>query len=188
MNYAAHYERLIRRARVRTLDGYRERHHVIPKCIGGPDVKENIVALTPEEHYVAHQLLVKMHPGQDGLATGVVHMAKRCSGNKAFGWLRRRAAWSKIGKQRSPETRAKISAAKKGIRLGPQSPEHIAKVSATKIGRPRSAETKAKLANASRGNTNRRGAILSAETRAKIGAANLCRIVVNRGCDGRFQK
>ena len=35
MNYAAHYERLVKRARSRSLVGYRERHHVVPKCMGG---------------------------------------------------------------------------------------------------------------------------------------------------------
>jgi len=31
--------------------------------MNGNNRKENIVRLSPEEHYVVHQLLVKMHPG-----------------------------------------------------------------------------------------------------------------------------
>lgn len=62
-----HYDRLIERARIRKLEGYVEKHHILPKCIGGSNDKTNIVSLTPEEHYVAHQLLVKIYPGVQGL-------------------------------------------------------------------------------------------------------------------------
>lgn len=62
MNYVAQYLKLIERARNRILDGYKERHRVKPRCLGGDDVQENLVYLTPEEHYVAHQLLVKIYP------------------------------------------------------------------------------------------------------------------------------
>ena len=30
------------------------RHHIVPKHMGGEDIKENIVYLTPEEHALAH--------------------------------------------------------------------------------------------------------------------------------------
>ena len=51
-----------------TPKGYVERHHILPKCVGGGDESENLVPLTPEEHYLAHQLLVKMHPDNHRLA------------------------------------------------------------------------------------------------------------------------
>lgn len=38
--------------------GY-EVHHIIPRCMGGTDDKDNLVKLTVEEHYLAHRLLVK---------------------------------------------------------------------------------------------------------------------------------
>ena len=46
----------------RELDCYVEKHHVIPKCMGGDNKSRNIAILTPEEHYVAHLLLVKIYP------------------------------------------------------------------------------------------------------------------------------
>ena len=79
MNYTTHYQRLIARARIRALTGYRERHHVIPRCMGGDDSPTNLVGLTPEEHYVAHQLLVKMYPWSKKLLSAVVLMAQRYS-------------------------------------------------------------------------------------------------------------
>lgn len=42
--------------------GYTEKHHIIPKSLGGLDNLDNIVRLTAREHYIAHLLLTKMFP------------------------------------------------------------------------------------------------------------------------------
>lgn len=93
MNYYLHYNNLIERARNRLLEGYAEKHHIVPRCLGGDDSVSNNVLLTPEEHYVAHQLLVKMHPGHYGLIKAAhmmsVHNSSNRISNKKFGWLRR---------------------------------------------------------------------------------------------------
>lgn len=94
MNYKKHYDLLINRAKTRKLIGYYEKHHIIPKCIGGTNHANNLAKLTPEEHYVAHQLLIKIYPEVDAL----VYAAKRMTSssdvlqrkNKLYGWLRRR--------------------------------------------------------------------------------------------------
>ena len=44
---------------------YQEKHHIIPKSLGGSNKKENIVSLTAREHFVCHRLLVKMTDGND---------------------------------------------------------------------------------------------------------------------------
>jgi hypothetical protein len=41
------------------LDGYFERHHIIPKCLNGINDKSNLVLLTAREHYLCHWLLWK---------------------------------------------------------------------------------------------------------------------------------
>lgn len=41
-----------------------EKHHILPKALGGSDSKDNIVILTPREHCVAHLLLAKMYVGE----------------------------------------------------------------------------------------------------------------------------
>lgn len=46
--------------RKRTDNRIYENHHIIPKAIGGPNEKENLVLLTPKEHYICHRLLPKM--------------------------------------------------------------------------------------------------------------------------------
>jgi hypothetical protein len=97
MKYELIYERLVKRAQQRPkLDGYKEVHHIVPRCMGGGDEENNLVELTAEEHYVAHQLLVKMHPDNSKLVYAIQAMTMpgsaglRGGGNKMFGWLRRR--------------------------------------------------------------------------------------------------
>ena len=36
---------------------YHERHHIVPRCIGGTDDKENLIDLFAREHFIAHKLL-----------------------------------------------------------------------------------------------------------------------------------
>jgi len=135
MNYIKIYNNIVDRGRVRIIDGYKELHHIVPKCMGGLNSADNLVYLTPEEHYVAHQLLVKIYPGNKKiiyaamLMTSCTNIVKR--NNKLFGWLRRRAseAMSKSllefhhnkGKPafnrnipHSQETKDKISKSRKG--------------------------------------------------------------------------
>jgi hypothetical protein len=42
---------------------YTERHHIIPKSIGGSDDQSNLVRLTAREHFICHLLLPKMLTG-----------------------------------------------------------------------------------------------------------------------------
>jgi hypothetical protein len=64
MNYFLAYQRLIAKAKARVCpEGYVERHHVLPKALGGTDDSSNLVALTAREHFVAHVLLAKIHGG-----------------------------------------------------------------------------------------------------------------------------
>lgn len=44
-------------------DAYTEKHHIQPRSLGGSDDPENLVRLTPEDHYFAHLLLAKIHGG-----------------------------------------------------------------------------------------------------------------------------
>lgn len=90
MNYEKHYNLLIERARLRKYNGYVEYHHIVPKCLGGSDSSENLVPLTPEEHYVAHQLLVKMYPGNYALVKAAAMMISSRPSNKLYGWIRRK--------------------------------------------------------------------------------------------------
>lgn len=43
---------------------YFEKHHIVPRSMGGSNNKQNIVALTPEDHFFAHLLLAKIYGGK----------------------------------------------------------------------------------------------------------------------------
>lgn len=90
MDYQKIYRELTNRAKTRKLLGYSEYHHIIPKCIGGDNTKENLVNLTPEEHYVAHQLLIKIYPNNISLVNAAMMMRPQRPTNKIYGWLKRR--------------------------------------------------------------------------------------------------
>lgn len=62
--YTTWYYNIINRAKTRTLTGYKERHHIVPKSLGGENTKENLVNLTAKEHYICHGLLCKMTEGK----------------------------------------------------------------------------------------------------------------------------
>lgn len=159
MDYKKHYHRLCERARGRVLPGYTEAHHIVPRCIGGTDDLDNIVYLTPEEHYLAHLLLVKIHPGNHRLVWAASAMANgtrvMARSNKMYGWLRRQFA-ERIGKRNKGRkwTQAQkdnFSKVRTGVKLGKYKPrtkpnknkgrkfseEHKAKLSAAKTGKRR---------------------------------------------------
>ena len=62
--------------------------------MGGTNDGDNLVDLTPEEHYVAHQLLVKMYPENRRLAHAANMMGSIRTNNKMYGWLRKRLSRS----------------------------------------------------------------------------------------------
>ena len=95
MNYELQYEKLINRAKDRKINGYTERHHIIPKCMNGTDEKDNLVDLTAREHFIAHLLLLKIYPKQYGLIKAVMMMTvgnsiqkEHRSMNRMYSWLK----------------------------------------------------------------------------------------------------
>ena len=104
MNYQQHYDRLIERARNRTLDGYKESHHITPRCMHGSDDKDNLVNLTAREHFIAHLLLMKIYPKSYGLIRAVnmmcSHQTENRSKNRMYGWLKEKLSKEMSRKQR----------------------------------------------------------------------------------------
>jgi hypothetical protein len=90
MDYQKIYNSLIDRAKNRTLEEYGESHHIIPECMGGSNCQSNLVRLTPEEHHVAHQLLVKMYPKNVKLVYALNMMSMGRNSNKRYGWIKRK--------------------------------------------------------------------------------------------------
>lgn len=152
MNYKKHYDSLIKKAQTREkLTGYIERHHIIPKCMGGTDIKSNIVELTAEEHYVAHQLLLKIYPNEHKLAYAC-HMMSSSLGsrnNKSYGWVRARMAIANSiilkGKKRPPRSKEWSENISKALKGKTQSKESNKKRSLALTGRKVSDEFRSKM-------------------------------------------
>lgn len=80
MDYLKIYNSIIERARFREIIGYKEKHHIIPRCMGGTDSNENMVDLTPKEHFLCHLLLCEIYPNHEGLKYAAFSMCKWSGG------------------------------------------------------------------------------------------------------------
>lgn len=65
--YTKCYYNIIERAKSRNLpkEIYSERHHIIPRSIGGSNHSDNLVNLTAREHFICHLLLPRMLDGME---------------------------------------------------------------------------------------------------------------------------
>ena len=82
MNYENIYNALVEKAKVRGLDksqheGYFEIHHIVPRCLGGSDEKDNLIMFTGREHFIAHMLLWKSYPENVSLMRAAFLMSNR---------------------------------------------------------------------------------------------------------------
>jgi hypothetical protein len=82
MNYLEIYNKIIEKAKSRGLvkkvvGFYTEKHHIIPKCVGGSDSKDNLVLLTAQEHFIAHKLLVEIYPNESKLKYAIWSMCRK---------------------------------------------------------------------------------------------------------------
>ena len=61
MNYSKLYTSIIEHRLVNPVVGYTEKHHILPRSLGGDDKKSNLVKLTAKEHFICHLLLTKVY-------------------------------------------------------------------------------------------------------------------------------
>jgi hypothetical protein len=156
MNYQRIHDAIIDRARNRTLLGYREKHHVIPRCMGGVDDKDNLVELTAREHFIVHKLLCKIYPTEDKLFFAYRMMAiMKTSKDNERGYY--------VSSREFEEIRLlaneKISNAMRGKKMPPRPQVVIEKIVAArhantiKRGYYHSNETKQKISTKNKGKT-----------------------------------
>jgi hypothetical protein len=178
MNYQKHYNLLIERAKNRSLLGYGEWHHIIPKCLNGEDISDNLVHLTPEEHFVAHQLLIKIYPLEPKLVYAARMMTQENKkrsrrNNKMYGWLKRKHSEAKKTYRHSEEVRKKLSESHKG-KISPKKGKTLEEIH----GFEKAKEIRLKCGSKNKGKPSPRlGVKLSEETKQKISKANLGKVV-----------
>lgn len=64
MNYTTIYTDFVLSRKNSPPSAYVEKHHIIPRSLGGSDDESNIIALSPRDHFFAHRLLAKIHGGK----------------------------------------------------------------------------------------------------------------------------
>lgn len=62
---------------------YYEKHHIIPRCLGGTNKKHNLVLLTAKEHFLAHRILYKMYPNDRNIAFSFWGMCNQMAKNQS---------------------------------------------------------------------------------------------------------
>lgn len=63
-------------------DEYHERHHIVPRCMGGGNEEENLIDLFAREHFEAHRLLALENPDNRGLQYAWWNMCNIKGSNK----------------------------------------------------------------------------------------------------------
>lgn len=145
--YKVWHDNIIARGKNRVLTGYKEKHHIIPKSLGGKDNQENLVELTAREHFIVHMLLCKFTVGQakykmlysfNAMSTMRYGKRKYKLHSRTAGVLRKEFYQSLKGRKDSPETKLKKSLAFRGEKnpnYGKKfSKEHKRKLSEAKLG------------------------------------------------------
>lgn len=146
MNYTKVHDSIISNAVARcgAIEGYKERHHILPKSMGGDDSNDNLVYLTAREHFIVHWLLKKMNNNSSMIyaffaMTKMGNSSQKRYTSHSFKYAREAmgdfisksrtgdkhplfGAKGKLspnfGSKRSPESKANMSEAAKGIRVG----------------------------------------------------------------------
>ena len=80
-HYLNRYEKLIAFCKTQSYQVSVEKHHIIPKCFGGSNKKENIVSVPPRIHFILHKLLHKAYPENRGLMLAYVKMTNKSTKN-----------------------------------------------------------------------------------------------------------
>lgn len=123
--YTKWYWSIITHAQARVIFGYHEKHHIIPKSLGGSNSADNLVRLTAREHFICHILLTKMTEGKAkrsmifaANATAYCRKSREtvCS-SYMYKNLKEQLSALRRGIPRSAETKQKLSTAHQGKTL-----------------------------------------------------------------------
>lgn len=172
--YTQCYYNIISAAKARSISpDYTEKHHIIPKSLGGDNSPGNLVKLSAREHFICHRLLVKMTTGvsKKKMSHAIWAMANqqnqyqqrykvssrtyehlKSEKAKLLSELHKGRPGPNRGKKLSEETRLKMSLAAKGRPVSPQAREALIAsrkgIAPSNKGKPMSAEQKEKMRQA----------------------------------------
>lgn len=158
--YEKWYKSITDFAKHRITEDYTEKHHILPKSLGGSDSVTNLVYLTAREHFICHWLLTKIYPeGEEHWKMINAFRMMRAENPKQKRYTTKITArvYSNLkeeysalqskrykgtgngfyGKKHSEEVKNRISEANKGDKNGSKRPETKKKIAESKIGKKR---------------------------------------------------
>lgn len=162
-----------------SVDGYCEVHHIVPRSLGGSNDKDNLISLTPRQHYIAHWMLWKAFGGVAGRSFFMMSNLGKYGKVNSTTYAQARENYSEqVSRQLkgkpsqckfSEETKKKMSDAKLGRNISEETKQ---KLRVAMLGQRRGVEFAAKVSASKRGKSNGRlGCVVSEETKKRIGDA-----------------
>lgn len=143
--YKSRYDKLITAYKNNPKDGFVEKHHIIPRCMGGTDDIENLILLPTRAHFIAHYLLYKAYPENTRLAHAFAMMGV-CNGyqhrsSKLYSQSKLARSKALKGKPRPEWVREKMRRPKncKTNYKKPKTAAHSANIAASLKGKKKSA-------------------------------------------------
>ena len=165
--YKQWHDNIIARGKNRKLTGFKERHHILPRCLGGKDNKENLVELTAKEHFIVHMLLCKFTKGQ----------AKRSMlyAFKCMCYYKKDGRNYKINSRIAQKLRSELKFSK----------EHLENLRKSHLGIRPSKETRLKMSKIHKGNKYCLGKKTSKETKQKLSQIRKQLIWINNNIESK---
>lgn len=163
MNHQKVYESIIQKAKSENRKRlrknninyiYYENHHILPRCLGGNDNKNNLMLLTAKEHYVCHRLLTYIYKGNYKIECAFIYMSFSKKYNKCMSSTDYVYAKELNAKGPSKETLEKLKNNPYMKNRPFPSPETCLKLSVANTGKVRSEEFKHNLSIQRTGDSN----------------------------------
>lgn len=148
--YTIWYYKIINNAKQRILVSGKNKHHIVPRCMGGNNDSSNLVDLTYREHFICHRLLIKIVDSQfkSKMVYAAWQQSRSAKSNgtlitsRTFAKLKEELSQSYTGRKRIPfseEWKNNMSESKKGNKNYMFNKRHttdsIEKMSANRIGK-----------------------------------------------------
>lgn len=161
-HYHQRYLKFIESRRDRNYHGVVESHHILPKSLGGDNSTENLIDLSPREHFLAHWMLWKAYSNKQ-MTLAFWSMRMNRSNHRSFKVNSKvyqilKEDHSKVQSERmqtnnpmkNEAVRQRVSVSRKKLGWTP-SEEHRKQISDALLGRPKTKEHAENISKGSKG-------------------------------------
>jgi hypothetical protein len=149
VNYQKIYDQIINKAksenRLKGRGMYYEKHHIMPRCLGGSDNKSNLVLLTAREHFICHWILTRLYPNNRGIIHALWGMCNKMSSQNQIRYVPSSRVYEEARQLHDLSISKIMSEHKKNKKRTPFSDEWKRKIGDGSKGRKWSEESKMKF-------------------------------------------